>query len=221
VKERQAKVRRPRSKARSSPRARKIPVLETPRLLLHPVELADAAQIQQLFPQWGIVRYLRNSVPWPYPSDGALQYLRNSALPATRRGEAWHWTLRLKSEPQQVIGFISLMKSENENRGFWMGLPWQGCGLMSEACDAVNDYWFDVLKFPVLRVPKSDRKRGFALHFGKTRNARNRHGRARLCFRPPSQRSVGNYRRRVAQTKAHSFLAGRPASDCRRCRAMR
>jgi [ribosomal protein S5]-alanine N-acetyltransferase len=26
---------------------------------------------------------------------------------------------------------------------------------MSEACDAVTDYWFDVLKFPVLRVPKA------------------------------------------------------------------
>lgn len=26
---------------------------------------------------------------------------------------------------------------------------------MTEACDAVTDYWFEVLKFPVLRVPKA------------------------------------------------------------------
>ena len=26
---------------------------------------------------------------------------------------------------------------------------------MTEACEAVTDYWFDVLKFPVLRVPKA------------------------------------------------------------------
>lgn len=26
---------------------------------------------------------------------------------------------------------------------------------MSEACDAVTDYWFNVLKFPVLRVSKA------------------------------------------------------------------
>jgi RimJ/RimL family protein N-acetyltransferase len=26
---------------------------------------------------------------------------------------------------------------------------------MSEACDIVTDYWFEVLKFPVLRVPKA------------------------------------------------------------------
>lgn len=155
MKKAKAKSSRPGSKTRLSRRARKIPTLETPRLLLRPVELADAAQIQQLFPHWEIVRYLRNSVPWPYPPDGAAQYLRGSALPAMQRGDAWHWTLRLKTEPQQVIGFITLMKTENENRGFWMGAPWQGRGLMSEACDAVTDYWFDVLKFPVLRAPKA------------------------------------------------------------------
>jgi len=26
---------------------------------------------------------------------------------------------------------------------------------MSEACNAVTDYWFEVLRFPVLRVPKA------------------------------------------------------------------
>jgi len=36
-----------------------------------------------------------------------------------------------------------------------MGLPWQRQGLMTEACEAVTDYWFDVLKFPVLRAPKA------------------------------------------------------------------
>ncbi len=131
------------------------PALETPRLLLKPVELADAPQIQTLFPQWEIVRYLRNIVPWPYPPGGSLYYLREMALPAIARGDAWHWTLRLKENPGQVIGFISLMKNENENRGFWMGLQWQGCGLMSEACDVVTEYWFEVLKFPVLRAPKA------------------------------------------------------------------
>lgn len=141
----------------NSPRnaAPSYPVLETPRLLLKPVELADAPQIQALFPQWEIVRHLRNVNPWPYPPDGALYYLREMALPAITRGEAWHWTLRLKTGPEQMIGFISLIKGENENRGFWIGLPWQGRGLMSEACDAVTEYWFEVLKFPVLRVPKA------------------------------------------------------------------
>jgi RimJ/RimL family protein N-acetyltransferase len=47
------------------------------------------------------------------------------------------------------------MKADQGNRGFWLGLPWQGQGLMSEAAEAVTDYWFDELGFPVLRAPKA------------------------------------------------------------------
>lgn len=131
------------------------PDLETPRLLLRPITLADAPQIQLTFPQWEIVRYLNKRVPWPYPSDGACTYYRDVALPAVERGEEWHWTLRLKAASDSVIGCISLMNRENKNRGFWLGLPWQGQGLMSEACEAVTGYWFDELGFPVLRAPKA------------------------------------------------------------------
>jgi RimJ/RimL family protein N-acetyltransferase len=132
-----------------------IPTLETRRLLLRPLELADAEQTQVLFPQWEIVRYLSNTVPWPYPPDGAYRYYRDLALPAMERDESWHWTLRLKTHPEPHIGSIALMRGEAKNRGFWLGLPWHGKGLMSEAADVVTDYWFDVLKFPVLRIPKA------------------------------------------------------------------
>jgi len=131
------------------------PILETPRLILRPLELADAEQVQKIFPQWEIVRYLAKVVPWPYPLDGAYTFYRDVALPAVERSEAWHWTLRLKTAPDQIIGSITLRTGESKNRGFWLGLPWQGQGLMSEASDAVTDYWFDVLQMPVMRVPKA------------------------------------------------------------------
>jgi RimJ/RimL family protein N-acetyltransferase len=127
----------------------------TERLLLRPLELADAGQIQQLFPHWQIVRYLLNRVPWPYPADGALTYCRDLALPQMERGEAWHWTIRLLTDPERLIGFLGLVRGETDNRGFWMGLPWQGNGLMSEACEWANDFWFDELQFPVMRVAKA------------------------------------------------------------------
>ena len=110
---------------------------------------------QALFAHWEIVRYLRKIVPWPYPRVGAYIWYRDHALPAMERGEEWHWTLRLKDSPNRLIGAIGLMREENDNRGFWLGLPWQGQGLMTEACEAVTDYWFDVLKFTVLRAPKA------------------------------------------------------------------
>jgi [ribosomal protein S5]-alanine N-acetyltransferase len=129
--------------------------LVTPRLILRPLELADAEQSQLLFPHWEIVRYLSKVVPWPYPPDGAYRFYRDVALPAMSRGEQWHWTLRLKTNPEQLIGSISLRKGEEDNRGFWMGLPWQGQGLMTEAAERVTDYWFNVLGFTVLRAPKA------------------------------------------------------------------
>src|SRR5579862_941177 len=131
------------------------PVLETSRLILLPLSLADAEQVQVLFPHWEVVRYLASRVPWPYPPDGAYTYYRDIALPAVARGEQWHWTMRLKTNSREIIGSITLMQNENENRGFWLGLPWQGRGLMAEACIPITDYWFDVLNFPILRAPKA------------------------------------------------------------------
>jgi RimJ/RimL family protein N-acetyltransferase len=116
------------------------PVLATPRLILRPLELSDAEEIQRLFPQWEIVRYLDAIVPWPFPAGGVLEHLREAALPAMERGEAWHWTLRLKPAPQQLIGRIHLARGDNNNRGFWLVPEHQGQGLTTEAVVAVNDY---------------------------------------------------------------------------------
>jgi RimJ/RimL family protein N-acetyltransferase len=77
------------------------------------------------------------------------------ALPAMELGEQWVWTLRLKSAPDEIIGCLDLRKGEEDNRGFWLGLKWQGLGLMSEACMWANDFWFETLEFKVLRVAKA------------------------------------------------------------------
>jgi ribosomal-protein-alanine N-acetyltransferase len=131
------------------------PELRTPRLWLRPLGLADAEQAQVLFPHWEIVRYMSPVVPWPYPPDGAFTFYRDVALPAMERGDAWHWTLRLHDAPDRMIGAIGLNRGESDNRGFWIGLPWQRRGLATEACLAVDAFWFDVLGFPVLRVGKA------------------------------------------------------------------
>jgi [ribosomal protein S5]-alanine N-acetyltransferase len=164
------------------------PVLETARLFLRPLRLDDAEQAQQLFPKWEIVRYLANRIPWPFPADGALTYFRDVALPAIERGDEWYWTLRLRSAPDRLIGIISLSREENENRGFWIDLPWQGKGLMTEAVTAVTDYWFDVLGFPVLRAPK-------AIVNAASRRISEKHG------------------MRVVATEERDFVSGRLPSE--------
>jgi ribosomal-protein-alanine N-acetyltransferase len=132
-----------------------IPTLHTPRLILRPIELADAVAIQAVFPQWEIVKYLSNLVPWPYPADGALRHLQDLVLPSMQKGTQWNWSIRRIEAPDELIGTIGLMASPGNNRGFWLSPQWQGKGLMSEASFAVTDYWFGVLNKPVMQVPKA------------------------------------------------------------------
>lgn len=137
-----------------------IPIIETPRLLLRPLELADAPAIQSQFPRWEIVRFMAAHIPWPYPADGALSFIRDRALPAMEDGREWHWSIRPKEQAATLIGVISLMLKDDDNRGFWLSSDWQGKGLMTEASAAVTDFWFDELGQKVLRVPKVVGNRG-------------------------------------------------------------
>lgn len=132
------------------------PTLETPRLILRPLALPDAAEVQPLFAHWEIVKQLNARVPWPFPDDGAHGFYRDIALPAIQRGEQWHWTLRLRDDSEQkIIGSICLILHGDTNRGFWMAKQYQGLGLMTEAAAVVTRFWFEQLKQPVLRVKKA------------------------------------------------------------------
>ena len=163
-------------------------------MLLRPLEIADATQIQELFPHWEVVKHLNDRVPWPYPADGAHQFLSDVALPSMERGEQWSWSIRLKSDPHQLIGCISLMKGVHENRGFWLGLPWHGQGLMTEASDAVTDFWFNTLKYQVLRVPKAVANTASRRISEKQGMRDGRSGRARLRLRTAAGGDLGDHR---------------------------
>lgn len=170
IRSRSAAVRRPHSTTTSEKRLRdgwksaiatvtlcvvRTPILETRRLLLRPLTLADSHAIQAIFPNWEIVKFLLSAVPWPYPEDGALEYIRDVALPAVQRGEEWAWTIRLRSKPDTIIGSISLFTKDDENRGYWLALDYQRAGLMFEACEATNRFWFETLGRTVLRELKA------------------------------------------------------------------
>jgi len=179
------------------------PRLETPRLLLCPLELADAAQAQPLFATWENVRFLSARVPWPYPPDGALTHYRDVVLPGMARGDTWAWSLRPRAEPELLIGAITLWKHEQDQRGFWLGRQWQRQGLMTEACDAVTGFWFEVLGMPVLRTSKAvenEPSRRISIRQGM-RFVRTEE-RDAVCGRIPSE---------VWEITAEEWRAGRPA----------
>lgn len=132
-----------------------IPLLKTARMILKPLTSEDAKQIQSVFPRWEIVRYLVNSVPWPYPDNAAQNYVDNVALAASHEGKGWYWTLRQKENTAVLMGVICLMDTPDNNRGFWLAPEWQGQGYMTEACHAVTDYWFNGLNREILRTQKA------------------------------------------------------------------
>ncbi len=119
------------------------------------------------------------------------------------RGEHWTWSIRLKSDPDQLIGSISLMKGEHENRGFWLGLPWHGRGLMTEASDAVTDFWFNTLKYPVLRVPK-------AIANTASRRISEKQGMRVVATRRARLRVAGGCRRRSGRSRRRNGTRGDP-----------
>jgi ribosomal-protein-alanine N-acetyltransferase len=135
------------------------PVLETPRLRLRPLVSYDAQDIQRQFPQWEIVRFMAaNRVPWPYPADGARQYLTGRLLPAMQTGSRFGWAITLKARLDDALIGVITLKPDREacNRGFWIGEDWQGRGYMTEASFAVNDFAFAALALPELLFTSAD-----------------------------------------------------------------
>lgn len=137
-------------------------VLETSRLVLRPLSPEDAPAIQKHFPHWEIVQYLTKEVPWPYPDDGAKQFIENVVLPRVEKGEDWIWGIVVKEAGDDApVGVIHIRKASKEgNRGFWLAREYHGRGYMTEAVTAVNDYVFDVLGFEKLVIKNAKQNAG-------------------------------------------------------------
>lgn len=134
------------------------PVLETPRLVLRPLQITDAPAMQALFPQWEIVKYLPRKIEWPYPADGAERYLRSKVLPQMEQGTRHSWALTLRGRTDApLIGVIELtFLRPFDQRTFWLGQEWQGLGLMTEATFVVNDFALPGLGMPDLLFSSAD-----------------------------------------------------------------
>ena len=126
------------------------PALETERLILRPLRIADAPAIQLGFNDWEVVRHLHAGIPWPYPEDGALTNTRE-CLAIRERGERFFWVLTLKGSSDEAIGRIDLWPHYDDHRdmrGFWLTRGYWGRGLMTEAAEQVTAYAFEDLGWP-------------------------------------------------------------------------
>ncbi len=118
------------------------PNLQTKRMLLKPITLTDAPSYQKHFSDYEVIRNLHVKVPWPFPQDGAEDYIKNHILPKQGK-DRWIWGLFLNEHPGELIGGIELWREGTpENRGFWLGRKNWGKGLMTEAVVSVMNFAF-------------------------------------------------------------------------------
>lgn len=113
-------------------------VIETPRLILRPLTAADAPAMERFCGDWDVARMLR-VVPWPYPPGMAQGYIRR--VLAAEGGER-AWAVCHRDEPVELRGVVSTAPEDGEGAfriGYWIGKPWWGMGLMTEAVAALCD----------------------------------------------------------------------------------
>jgi [ribosomal protein S5]-alanine N-acetyltransferase len=182
------------------------PVLQTERLILRPMRLADAPALQRHFNDWEVVKHLNGHVPWPYPDDGAEVHIRASLEKADR----YYWAITLKEGPDEAIGLISIKPDDGrqgEQRGFWLGREFWGRGLMTEAAERVTEHAFVDLDWPHLWLGNAEPNK--ASHRVKEKQG------ARIVGRTPIRTVSGEAMRVVWLLMRDDWLAKREAAHVR------
>lgn len=112
--------------------------LETQRLWLRWPTAADAAAIERLAGEREVAQFTAR-IPHPYPKGGGEAFTL-----ATRRsnaeGAGLGLAVALKQRPTSLIGMVGLEGAgESVELGYWLGEPYWGAGIATEAVGAMLD----------------------------------------------------------------------------------
>jgi 8-oxo-dGTP diphosphatase len=112
--------------------------IETPRLLLRPLRLEDAADIQRMAGEWEVARYTAN-IPHPYEAGMAEAWIK------THRDDFEIVFAIEKREDSALVGCIGVepdRAGREAEFGYWIGIPYWGAGYATEALSALVDHAF-------------------------------------------------------------------------------
>ena len=122
------------------------PVLKTERLVLRPLDLSDAKDVQRLA---GDRRVAENVTLIPHPyEDGMAEEWINTLQPEFEAGTLCNFAIE-DSQTGVLVGVIGLKLNSQFNHaemGYWIGVPFWNQGFCTEAAEKVLEFAFRELK---------------------------------------------------------------------------
>lgn len=109
--------------------------LTTDRLTLSPLDPDDAATVQRLCGNLAVARMLA-AVPHPYP-DGLAETWIDGHAAQRAKGTDYIFGIRLGGDLIGVIAIEQRATLDGFELGYWLGEPWWGQGLATEAVQRV------------------------------------------------------------------------------------
>ncbi|HEV7330277.1 MAG TPA: GNAT family protein [Flavisolibacter sp.] len=146
-----------------SPNFTPFPQIETNRLLLRQMTLADTPAVQRLRSNEAVMQYINR--PLTHTLEEA-SYWVNVIISALERNEGITWCISLKERPAEHVGSIGLWRIDKENHraeiGYMLEPFLQGKGIMYEAIQPMLEYGFKVLKLHSIEAQIDPRNRASA-----------------------------------------------------------
>ena len=134
-------LKKPDDRGPTMPRIADAPLtvpLESERLLLRPLRLEDAADIQRMAGEWEVARYTAN-IPHPYESGMAEAWIKS------HRDDFEIVFAIARRQDGALVGCIGVEPDATTREaefGYWIGRPYWGAGYATEALSALVDHVF-------------------------------------------------------------------------------
>jgi len=129
--------------------------LKTDRLILRDLKVSDAKNIAKYANNINVSKYLL-VVPYPYRLKDAKQFIRGCLKKQKeKQRSSYEFGIVLK-EDNNLIGLIGLSKIDRfqgtATIGYWLGEPYWGKGIMSEALGKVIEFSFNKVKLRRINI---------------------------------------------------------------------
>lgn len=112
------------------------------RLRLRPFKLDDAPRVQQLADNWKVASMVAR-MPYPYPPGAAEEWISGHAERRSS-GNDWPFAIEIGGELVGAVG-VSRDESGPMELGYWIGEPYWGQGIATEAARILVEFAFDIL----------------------------------------------------------------------------